>query len=84
MMRYRFSWFGGYVYVSPCSVLFGTQGNYIRDFDTFANIVKGPYKFPRGVFWETNLDDVLTFKLFKKEGLNRCVKDYHLAQIVPL
>lgn len=79
-MRYRFSWFGtDFIYVCPVPVPFGNQGLKVVDFDRFSDIVKSPYTFPKGVFWETNLNDVLTFKLFKKKGLNRCVKSYHRA-----
>lgn len=84
-MRYRFTWFGGrYIYVSPCSVDFGSSSVFERDFDRFADFCKGPFAFPNGLSWETNLDDVLTFKLFKKKGLNRCVKSYHVRQVAPL
>ena len=84
MMRYRFTWFGDKIFVSPCSVGFGSESVFISDFDRFAEICKGPYCFPKGVSWETNLTDILTFKLFKKKGLNRCVKSYHLAQVAEL
>ena len=84
-MRYRFTWFGGrHIYVSPCHVNFASDSVFERDFDKFADFCKGPYCFPRGLSWETNLDDVLTFKLFKLKGLNTCVKSYHAAQVVPL
>lgn len=84
-MRYRFTWFGGlHIYVSPCSVNFAPASVFERDFDVFAEFCKGPYAFPKGLSWETNLDDVLTYKLFKKKGLNRCVKSYLRAQVVPL
>lgn len=84
-MRYRFTWFGDRtIYVSPCSVDFAADSLFERDFDRFADLCKGPYCFPKGLSWETNLDDILTFKLFKKKGLNRCVKNYQLRQVVPL
>lgn len=83
MMRYRFVWFGGHViYVAPCTALFGDNAVLERDFDRFASVVKGPYCFPRGYAWETNLDDVLTFKLFYRKGIAKCVRSYHLAPVI--
>lgn len=81
MMRYRFTWFGSKIFVSPCTVDFGSGSVLIHDFDRFADIVRGPYTFPRGVSWETNLSDRSTFRLFYKKGLSRCVQDYHRAQV---
>lgn len=85
MMRYRFVWQGGSViYVCPVTASFGRDAVFEVDFDRFSAIVKGPYCFPRGLAWETNLSDILTFKLFKRKGLARCVKSYHLAQVAEL
>lgn len=81
MDRYRFVWFGdSAIYVSPCCVPFGTDAVLVRDFDRFADFVRSPYCFPRGVAWVSNLSDVHMFKLFKKKGLQRCVKSYRLLQ----
>lgn len=85
MMRYRFVWYGGsFIYVCPCTVNFGSDAVFEADFDVFSNVVKGPYCFPCGYAWETNLSDILTFKLFKKKGLNRCVKSYRVALVAEL
>lgn len=84
-MRHRFVWFGDtYIYVSPCSVPFGTDAVLMRNFDNFSDMVYSPYCFPRGVAWESNLNDVLLFKLFKKKGLQRCVKSYRRLQVEEL
>lgn len=84
-MRYRFVWFGGrYIYVCPCSVSFGCNAVFERDFDKFSDVVKGPYCFPSGYAWETNLSDVLTFKLFKLKGIAKCVRSYQKALAVEL
>lgn len=83
MMRYRFVWYGGrYIYVCPCSSSFGRSAVFERDFDKFSDVVKGPFCFPGGYAWETNLSDVLTFKLFKLKGIAKCVRSYRLAQVI--
>lgn len=85
MNRYRFVWKGGSViHVAPVSVDFGKNAVFVRDFDRFADLVTGPFCFPRGIAWETNMDDFTTFKLFYRRRIARCVKSYRRALVAEL
>ena len=60
-------------------------GYFCRDFDCFERIFLSMQCPANGIFWSANgLTDRQIFKLFKRKGLHKCVRNYRHMQAVEL